>query len=311
MNISHNNLAKKGKDSVVIDIDRSNKKDAYQRTKDQLQVGSWCEENKQLSHIFLATSYFAALISLSSAFFWVFDSVNIVIDNAAASYVIGALALVLLEVFDRISSKKVWHSWFFFREINYGWIIPAIGIFAGSLFLSVDGEQAAKETAKASPQTIATNALLEEKKAEKAELQAKYDAVEKDPKSYKTPKLMWWPTQQQQKARQSKILTLSDEIAVIQEEIKGENHLLAESHIIKVEKIGNVFLGIVILFALLYQFCIAYLSYYDRKQYNEGQLREQLSLLHQQGTTITPALATRLLKEIEQPLKRKFRIELF
>lgn len=298
---------------ITLEIPTKAKKSGYRKTKEELNTGSWCEENKTLKDIFYSTSYFAAFVSLSSAFFWVVDGVNTFTDMVWASYGIGAIALTLLELFDRISSMKVWKGWFFYRKIAWGWVVPAIGIFVGSLYLSIDGEQAAKEKAKASPEVIATNTLLEEKKAEKMALKIEYDKVKASPSSYKDPKtmlVMWWPTQGEQKTRTKRIESLSKEISQIEAEIKGENYLLTESHLIKVEKLGNVFLLLVIIFALLYQFCIAWLAYYKRKEYNEGELKEHLYALHLQGVEITPTLALNILEEIEKPLKKKLKIDL-
>lgn len=298
---------------IELSIPEKAKKSNFQKTKEQLNQGSWCQENKGLFQVFLGTSYFAAIISLSSAFFWVVDMGNTFLDSTWGAYLLGGLSLALLEVFDRLSSMKVWKGWFFYRRINVGWLLAAIVIFGGSLFLSADGEQAAKDSAKASPKTIATNTLLEEKKAEKAALQLEYNTVKASPSSYKDPKtmlVMWWPTQKQQQARTVAINDLTKQITAIQLDIKGENHLLTASHINKVEKIGNVLLFVVLIFALLYQFCIGWLAYYSRKEYNEGELKVQLKALHLQGVQITPTLAMEVLTEIEKPLKKTLKINL-
>jgi len=307
-------LRKKQPIAQIIELDLTNKKQTtYQKTVKELSTGSWCEENKPLRQIFYYTSYFAAIISLSSAFFWVVDTVNTFTNMVWAAYGIGGIALGLLEVFDRLSSKKVWHGWFFYREINGVWLMVALAIFAGSLWLSIDGEQAAKEKAKASPQTIATNTLLEEKKAEKVNLLSEWKTIKEDSQSYKVTrnkKEMWWPTQKAQQLRQEQIATLSEEITDIQNELKGENHLLTQSHIIKVEKLGNVFLLLVVIFAAVYQISIMFLVLFSRKEYNEETLKRRLVEMRQNGITLTPALATETLIAIEKPLKRKMRIDL-
>jgi len=300
------------KETIIVDLTKK-KTTAYEKTVKELETGSWCEENKPLKQIFFYTSYFAAIISLSSAFFWVVDTVNTFTNMVWAAYLIGGIALGLLEIFDRLSSKKVWHGWFFYREINSIWLMVALSIFAGSLWLSIDGEQAAKEKAKASPQTIATNTLLEEKKAEKENLLTEWKTIKEDPKSYKVTrnkKEMWWPTQKAQQLRQKQIATLSENITTIQKELKGENHLLTQSHILKVEKLGNVFLLLVVIFAALYQVSIMFLVLFSRKEYNEETLKIRLLEMRQNGITLTPTLATETLKEIEKPLTRKMRIDL-
>ena len=75
------------------------------------------------------------------------------------------------------------------------------------------------------------------------------------------------------------------------------------------EKIVKVFLWVVVISALFYQFCIAYLVYYKRQDYNEEELKVQLLALHRRGVKITPALAAEVLKKIEQPLKKQRTIE--
>ncbi len=309
-------LRKKQPTAQIIELEvepTKNKKSSYEKTKEEINQGSWCEENKELKAIFYYTSYFAAVISLSSAFFWVVDMGNTFLASTWGAYLLGGLSLALLEVFDRLSSLKVWKGWFFYRRINKGWLLAAIAIFGGSLFLSLDGEQAAKDSAKASPKTIATNTLLEEKKAEKAALKLDHQTVKASASSYKDPKtmlVMWWPTQKEQQARTLAIKDLTKEITSIEKEVKGENHLLAASHIAKVEKIGNVLLFVVLVFALLYQFCIGWLAYYKRQEYNEEELKVQLTALHFEGVKITPTLATEVLAEIKKPLKRKMKIKL-
>jgi hypothetical protein len=289
------------------------KKSNYEKTKEEINKGSWCEENKELKAIFYYTSYFAAAISLSSAFFWVVSAIGAFFTGAIIPKIFGGGSLGLLEYFDRLSSKRFWKDWFFYRTIHKFCLAIALVIFVGSLFLSIDGEQAAKESAKASPKTIATNTLLEEKKAEKDSLQIVYNKIKTSPSSYKYPKTMttmWWPTQKAQKSRNDAILALGEDIRSIQQEIKGENHLLTTTHINKVEKIGNVFLVLVFIFAVYYQFCIGWLAYYERQEYNEEELKAQLTALHYEGVKITPTLATEVLDEIKKPLKRKMKIKL-
>lgn len=309
-------LRKKQPTAQIIELEvepTKKKKSNYEKTKEEINQGSWCEENKELKAIFYYTSYFAAAISLSSAFFWVVSAIGTFFTGAWIPKLFGGGSLGLLEYFDRLSSKRFWKDWFFYRTINVFCLAIAILIFGGSLYLSIDGEQAAKESAKASPKTIATNTLLEEKKAEKVNLLSEWQTIKDDPKSYKVTrnkKEMWWPTQKAQELRQKQIATLSEDIAAIQKELKGENHLLTQSHIIKVEKIGNVFLVLVFIFAVYYQFCIGWLAYYERQEYNEEELKVQLTVLHFQGVKITPSLATEVLTEIKKPLKRKMKIKL-
>ena len=309
-------LRKKQPTAQIIELEvepTKKKKSNYEKTKEEINQGSWCEENKELKTIFYSTSYFAAAISLSSAFFWVVSAIGTFFIGAWIPKLFGGGSLGLLEYFDRLSSKRFWKDWFFYRTINVFCLGVAILIFVGSLYLSIDGEQAAKESAKASPKTIATNALLEAKQFEKDSLITFYNTVKASPSSYKYPKTMttmWWPTQKAQKSRNDAILDLGKEIKAIQQELKGENHLLTQSHIIKVEKIGNVFLVLVFIFAVYYQFCIGWLAYYERQEYNEEELKVQLTALHFEGVKITPTLATEVLAEIKKPLKRKMKIKL-
>lgn len=227
---------------------------------------SWLVRNHNNRKTAFTASFFFNLISALAGLYGariLFQMIPVPIPYFEWVLAIGFL--FVLEKFKRQFSDKFWDTWFATRRIAWAYALINFGLFGISLGLSVFGVYFAAKDFSPEANFIGHNdnpevvALQDQYKTTKDELQALLD----DPSSYNHEGRFYYnliPTRTAKEERLTAIEnTLSDQYGVI---------TLQNEDILADWKARSAFRGsfsvvITLLSELLFEFCMAFGSYYD------------------------------------------------
>lgn len=217
------------------------------------------DSNKMMYYAVFGSTILFNVASLSTAFFAVVYVCMMLFKIQWVSYVIGFIALGLLEIFKRETSKKMWKTKVFDNRWDKALIAISGGILLFSIVCSTYGTKKGTDTFAPPPTLIDQGAEADRIDKDIAGLM---ETNKKHRKNRNSAGEIYWPSQKAIERNELLIVELRERKIDLDKKLEGQNHLLTEEYAQEIELTGWALVLLILLFELFFEAGMWYTQYF-------------------------------------------------